>query len=93
MTSKADNDLFQGCETREDYLQRFEQILQREIQISGYVAEYLKARCDGQSIEEAASLLPGPDSPLARELEELCVVVDLLMRTGERVEADIPPHG
>ncbi len=93
MAENTRKDPFEGCETREEYLQRFEEILQREIRISGYVAEYLKARCEGQSIEEAASLLPGPESPLAGELEKLCVVVDLLMRAGERVEADIPRHG
>jgi hypothetical protein len=93
MAESTHKDPLEGCETREEYLQRFEEILQREIQISGYVAEYLKARCEGQSIEEAASLLPGPESPLARQLEKLCLVVDLLMRAREPVEADLPRHG
>jgi len=90
MAENARKDPFEGCETREEYRKRFEEILQREIQVSGYVAEYLRARGQGQSVEQAAMLLPGPETPLGRELEELCVMVDLLMEGRELAKSPVP---
>ncbi len=86
MTGDTHRDPLEGCETREEYLQRFEEILQREIEVSGHVARYFEARSKGQSKEQAAAVLPEPDSALGQRAKELSLVVDLIMEAHE-VEA------
>ena len=86
MAENARKDPFEGCETREEYRKRFEEILQREIEVSGHVARYFEARSKGQSKEQAAAVLPEPDSALGQRAKELSLVVDLIMEAHE-VEA------
>ena len=86
MAESTHKDPLEGCETREEYLQRFEEILQREIEVSGYLARYLKARCQGQSVEEAAKVLPGPETAVGQRANQLSMVVDVIMEAHE-VEA------
>lgn len=84
-------DPFEGCETHEDYRGRFQEILQREVEVAGYVAEYLEARSNGgQTEKQARSVLPSPETPLGERVEDLRVVVELLLAAKQASEATVP---
>jgi hypothetical protein len=80
MRGDSYRDSFEGCQTHEDYRRRFQEILQQEIGIAGYVAEYLEARSNGGQTEiQARSALPPPETPLGERVEDLRVVVEILL--------------
>ena len=91
MRGQGYEDPFEGCDTHEDYRGRFQEVLQREIEIAGYVAEYMEARSNGgQTESQARSALPPPDTALGERVEDLRVVVELLLAAKGAGEAPMP---
>jgi len=84
------HDPFEGCETREEYMRRFAEIVQHEIEVAGYVAEYLEARAAGENKEQAGSALPRAETPVGRKVEDLRIVVDILVEAREAARGGMP---